>query len=138
MVKLGPGRWSSTRAVIAGFLAWLLAFQGFAFASSPHGRLSLIAAGLAQAVSPGSYYCGGPRGDGPHSPGQYDHCQCCILRSSSDAGGLAWIKAIPLTAVVFPAPRAMRVVAWRFAGSGNKPPSGWTSSWSQRAPPPIS
>jgi hypothetical protein len=35
MVKLAPQRWSLTRAMIAGILAWLLAFQGFAFAASP-------------------------------------------------------------------------------------------------------
>ncbi|MGO9236431.1 MAG: hypothetical protein ACLP4V_21030 [Methylocella sp.] len=127
-----------TRAVIAGVLAWLLALQGFVFASSPHGRFAPISAEAGQAISLGDDYCGAPGGGEPHAPGQYDHCQCCIVCSSNDACGLAWVTAIPLTDAVFPAPRTSGAIARRFSGDGNKPPSGWTSSWSQRAPPRFS
>ncbi len=139
MAKLPPERRSFTRAVIAGVLAWLLALQGFAFAASPHGSFAPpIGTGAAQALSPGGEYCGVPRGGDPHVPGQYDHCQCCIVCSSSDAGGLAWVTAMPLAGAVFLAPRTTGAIAWRVPGGGNKPPAGWTSSWSQRAPPRMS
>jgi hypothetical protein len=135
MAKLGPWRRSTTRAAIAGVLAWLLAIQGFAFAASPHAGFVNVGAGAEQAISPDGEYCGAPKGGDQHSPGQFDHCQCCISRSSTDAGGIAWIAAIAIIGAVFPAPAAASAIAWRFPGDGDKPPSGWTSSWSQRAPP---
>ncbi len=136
MVKLTPGRWSLTRAVIAGILAWLLAFQGFAFAASPQKHFTPAGAGAGHVVSSGGDYCGTPRG--PQAPCQYDHCQCCITRAPNDVGGLAWMTAILLSAAVFSPPRTTGVIAWHVPGSENKPPTGWTSSWSQRAPPHFS
>ena len=58
MVTLAPGRWSLTRAVIAGILAWLLAFQGFAFAASPQKHFTPAGAGAGHVVSSGGDYCG--------------------------------------------------------------------------------
>ena len=124
--------------VIAGLVAWLLALQGFAFAASSNGTFGRISPGATQTVSPGDDTCRAPRGGDPYSPCQHDHCQCCILCSSSDAGGLAWAAAIALTVVVLPPLRTTGAIAWRLPRSENKPPSGWTSSWSQRAPPRFS
>jgi len=138
MVKLAPGRWSLGRAVIAGILAWLLAFQGFAFAASSHGRYAPIGAEAGHVISVGGDFCGSPGGGDPHAPGQYHHCQCCIVCSSNHACGLAWLVAMPLTGAIFSPPRTTGALAWRLPGSENKPPSGWTSSWSQRAPPRFS
>jgi hypothetical protein len=134
MVKLAQERWSLTRAVIAGILAWLLAFQGFAFAASPQKHFTLADAGAEHTISPGGDYCG-TSGGGPHAPCQFDHCQCCIARAPIDVGGLAWMTAILLSATIFSSPRTTSAIAWQVPGSENKPPAGWTSSWSQRAPP---
>ncbi len=125
--------------VIAGILAWLLVLQGFAFTATSYVRFAQAGQGLGQAIFPGSENCGTPRGGDPSEPCPHDHCECCILCASSyDAGGLAWVAAIPLTGAVFTAPRIKGEIAWQLAGGENKPPTGWTSSWSQRAPPRIS
>jgi len=124
--------------MIAGILAWLLAFQGFAFAASPQKHFMPAGAGAGHAISASGDFCGTPRGDGPQAPCHYDHCQCCIARPSVDAGELGWMTAILLSAAVFPPPRTTAVIAWHVPGGENKPPSGWTSSWSQRAPPRLS
>jgi hypothetical protein len=42
---------------------------------------------------------------------------------------------ISVAFAAFPAPRIADAAAWRLPGGKDKPPSGWTSSWSQRAPP---
>jgi hypothetical protein len=135
MVKLEQGRWSLTRAVIAGILAWLLAFQGFAFAASPQKDFAPATAEAGPAISPGGDYCGTARGGGPQAPCRHDHCLCCIARASTNAGGLALMTAIVLSAAVFSSPRIAGGIAWHDPGNENKPPAGWTSSWSQRAPP---
>jgi len=138
MVKLAPERWSLPRAVIAGILAWLLAFQGFAFAASPQEHFTPVGAGAGHVISAGGDYCGTPSGGRPQAPCQYDHCQCCIARAPIDAGGLAWMTAILWDAAVFSPPHTRGTIAWHVPGSENKPPAGWTSSWSQRAPPRFS
>jgi hypothetical protein len=138
MVKLAPERWSLTRAVIAGILAWLLAFQGFAVAASPQKYFAPVGAGAGHTVTSGDDYCGTPRDRSPQAPCQYDHCQCCIARAPNDVGGLACMTAILLSVAVFSCPRTAGVIAWHVPGSENKPPAGWTSSWSQRAPPRFS
>ena len=137
MVTLAPERLSLTRAVIAGILAWLLAFQGFAFAASPQKHFAPAGVGAEHAISPDGNYCGMPHGGGPSAPCQYDHC-CCIARSPIDTGGLAWMTAILWDAAVFSSPRTTGTIAWHVPGSENRPPAGWTSSWSQRAPPRFS
>ncbi len=138
MVTLAPERLSLTRALIAGILAWLLAFQGFAVAASPQKHFIPAGAGAEHTISPGGDYCGMPRGGGPQAPCHYDHCQCCLTRAPIDACGLGWITAILLDAAVFSPPHTTGTIAWHVPGSENKPPSGWTSSWSQRAPPRFS
>jgi hypothetical protein len=123
--------------LIAGVLAWLLALQGFAFAAPSHASYANVGAAGEQAVSSGGDYCGAPGGQ-PQAPCQDDHCQCCILCSSNAASGLTWIGVIESTDVVFPETSVKRPVAWRFPGAESKPPAGWTSAWSQRAPPRFS
>lgn len=138
MAKLGPWRRSTTRAIIVGVLAWLLALQGFAIATSPHSGFANVGVGAEQAISPAGEYCGAPGSGQPQTPCQDDHCQCCILCSSNAASGLAWIAQTGLTGAVFPATSIKRAAAWRFPGAESKPPAGWTSAWSQRAPPRFS
>lgn len=137
MARVVPGRRSLTRVVIAGVLAWLLALHGFAAAASPHLRLAPPAAG--QAFTQSGKNCGTPRGGDPSAPCHHEHCGCCILCASSHhAGGLAAPATIPFAFAAFPLARLKIANAWRVPGVENKPPSGWTSSWSQRAPPRFS
>ncbi len=137
MAKLAPEQRNLTRAVIAGIFAWLLALQGFAAAASAPMRFAQPAAG--QAISQSGEYCGTRGGGDPAAPCQQDHCDCCIRCTPNlDSSGLAGAATILAVFLAFPGPRVAAVAAWRFSGGGNKPPSGWTSSWSQRAPPRLS
>ena len=138
MVKLAPERWNLTRAVIACILAWLLAFQGFAFAASPGKHFTPAAAGAGHAISAGGDYCGTAGGRGPQAPCQYDHCQCCITRAPIDGSGLGGTAALLLDAAFISPRRTTGVISSLIPGSETKPPAGWTSSWSQRAPPRFS
>ncbi|HXW71109.1 MAG TPA: hypothetical protein VEK34_06690 [Methylocella sp.] len=138
MVKLMQERGSLTRAMIAIILAWLLAFQGFAFAASPQKPFTPVGSGAGHAVSSGDDYCGTPRGGGSPAPCRDDHCQCCITRAPMDGGEVGGIAAIlPDAAFVSPR-RTTGVISSHIPSSETKPPAGWTSSWSQRAPPRFS
>jgi len=138
MVKLMQERGRLIRAMIAIILAWLLAFQGFAFAASPQKPFTPAGTGAGHAVSLGDDYCGTPRGGGPPAPCQYDHCQCCITRAPIDGSGLGGTAALLLDAAFISPRRTTGVISSLIPGSETKPPAGWTSSWSQRAPPRFS
>lgn len=135
MAKLARRRRSFARAVIAGFLVWLLALQGFAFAASPHGRFALTAAGPSAAISQISEICSTQGDEKMPAPGRHDHCPCCILCPSGHAGGLAWIPAKPVDGIILLGARIDFAFPLRSQAGEPAPPAGWISSWSQRAPP---
>lgn len=136
MAKLEPRRGGVARAWIAALLAWLLACQGFGAFASSHSHWGQSIAG--QTVSQAGQDCGATPARMPSAPCHHDHCECCILCASGHANGPALIGVIVSAIALFSAPPITVAAAWRFSRAENKPPSGWTSSWSQRAPPRFS
>lgn len=128
MAKLAPMSGRVARALIAGLLAWVLAIQGLTAAASPH----------AGAMPAGLDLCAPDTNGEQHPPGHHDPCPCCILCPSCHLGGLAWMPVIPPTSAGFPLPRTAGISSRRLLATEPAPPPGWTSSWSQRAPPHFS
>jgi hypothetical protein len=137
MVRVSPRQISMARAVVAVLFAWLLALQNFAAAASSHRLLAQTAAG--QTHFQISENCGAPRGENPSAPCRHDHCECCILCTSTHgSGGLAALAPILSSLAILPLQRVKTASVWHLSGADSKRPSGWTSSWSQRAPPRFS
>ena len=136
MAKFEPRRGGLARALVAGLLAWLLAFQGFGAFAFPYKPWSQPIAG--QTLSQGSPNCGATSGSEPSAPCHHDHCDCCILCGSGHADWPALIGVIVSAVALFLLPLVISATSWRIFRTENKPPSGWTSAWSQRAPPRFS
>jgi len=132
MAKLAPRPRSVARAVIAGLLAWMLAVQGVAIAAMPHTG-GVDAGGFSAGVD----LCA-DEGDGEkHPPGHHDPCSCCILCPSCHLGGLAWMPMIPPKGVDSPTLSHDGAISRGLLATQAARPPGWTSSWSQRAPPAV-
>ena len=134
MPQFEPGLGGLSRAVIAGVIAWLLAFQGFGAFASLHGHWAQQTAGQTDAQERGSN-CGAAPSSAPSVPCHHGHCECCIVCASGHIGWLTRTGSI-VSAVVFSLPRVGGIpTEGPFSRVATKPTSGWTSSWSQRAPP---
>ncbi|MBU3887105.1 hypothetical protein FM996_05250 [Methylosinus sporium] len=127
------------RAIIARVLACVFVLQGVAFAVSPaHERGDLGGAEPGAVATVGYEYCGAsPHGD-HKAPAHSVHSQCCILCPSSAHDGLSRFAAVLFDIIVFPPLRTAAAIDWRAFVDPVAPPTGWTSSWSSRAPPSIS
>jgi hypothetical protein len=136
MARLGPRRGTFARAWFAGLLAWLLAFQGLV-AALPQEHATQPAAGHALMLKREN--CGAPRSHDPAAPCHHLPCACCMLCFSGHGEGELALFAVP--AIIFTAfsfKGTAPAIAWRLASTLAKPPSGFISSWSQRAPPRFS
>lgn len=132
MAKLAPRPRSVARVLIAGVLAWALAIQGLAAAAAPHTGFA-----DAGAFSAGVDLCATETDGEKHSPGHHDPCACCILCPSCYFGGLAWMPFIPPKGVDLPQADLDGSFRHFVLFTETVRPPGWTSSWSQRAPPAM-
>lgn len=134
MVELHPKLKILARALIAGLLAWVLAINGHSFATASTASFA-DGAGLSTSLE----LCA-ERGEGEKPLPDHAHapCSCCILCPSCCLGGISWVPDISPDAMdlarrgeanIIPGQIITIEVASRF---------GWTSSWSQRAPPRLS
>ncbi|WP_400770653.1 hypothetical protein [Methylosinus sporium] len=120
------------RVLIVGLLAWALVLPGMAAAALAHS----VERGI---VAADASHCAVPDGadDRRHPPGPHVSCSCCIpCRSGQIDGSAGFLSVIPKGADLShpPADIAPGVV---FQSVETSSPAGWTSSWSQRAPPRI-
>jgi hypothetical protein len=131
MDKLASWPRRVARALIAGLLAWALVMQGVA-AASPASVSSL------DAVVTDVGHCTDGDSERRQSPGRHISCSCCIPCRSSQLGDIAWVPAaLPSSAALW-FPTAAPIHADLFLILETPAPSGWISSWSQRAPPRLS
>jgi hypothetical protein len=129
----GEARASRFSACIAA-LSFLV--QILAFVLSPEGRIAFAsgAAGAALAMS-GEFCRADGHGGGPQErPSAHHHCAFCPV-SDSDA---ALDGVVPGPAVATPHAATAESAVARVAEAPARPPTGWTSSWSSRAPPRLS
>jgi hypothetical protein len=136
MDKPAPWPKGIARALIAGLLAWALVMQGVAAAASARGGaafdIGLMSADVERCAADGG---GDERG---HSPSRHVPCSsCCIPCRSGLLGDLAGLPlALPSSvSLFFPAADVSRAASVVIVETTSPP--GWTSSWSQRAPPHI-
>ncbi|HTV33088.1 MAG TPA: hypothetical protein VME69_08290 [Methylocella sp.] len=135
MAKLGLRQRSFARAWLAGLLALFLALQGLA-AALPQEHFSYRVAGH-QDLTVENENCGAPHSHDPREPYHHLPCACCILCVSGHGeGGLEIFAVLAFIFTAFSFSRTKAAVAWFLTPSLINPPPGWTSSWSQRAPPP--
>lgn len=135
MDKFVPWPKGIARALIAGLLAWALTVQGLASVTSTHS--SLIGVGLGS----GEFeHCaaGGSGDDHRRSPEDHIPCSCCMPCRSGQLGDLVEMALLVLQTMrlYFPVTETRRAELLRIIVVLSS--SGWTSSWSQRAPPLFS
>jgi hypothetical protein len=120
------------RVVIVGLLAWALLLPGMAAAALAHSaEHGLVAADAGHCAAPDR------AGDHRHSSGLHFSCSCCIpCRSGQIDGSAGFLSVIP-NGADFSFPAAEIAPGDVFPIVGTSWPAGWTSSWSQRAPPRI-
>jgi hypothetical protein len=120
----------NTRVLIVGLLAWTLVLHGMGAATLSHA----VDLGVGSADFG---HCAAPDGADDHrrSPGPHFSCSCCIpCRAGQIDGPTGVLSLIPKGAdLSFPA-LAIAPVGVSPIVEISSPP-GWTSSWSQRAPP---
>lgn len=131
MAELLPEPRKLARALLAGLFAWVLAIQGLAAAQN----LAAVAPGL----SPTDIaLCSTDNNGEEHTPDRHAPCTCCILcPSCHHLGGMAWMPAFPPKGLDFHFPRIAGTLSRRVVASEILLLPGWTSSWSQRAPPRL-
>ena len=134
MAKLGPQQGIFARAWLAGLLAWLLALQGLV-AALPQDHSTQPAAG--HAITLKGEDCGAPRSPDPAAPCHHLPCACCILCFSGHGEGTLAVFGVIVFILAYSFRKSATTIAWCLTSTPVKPPPGWTSSWSQRAPPGI-
>lgn len=120
----------------------LIVLQGLSFAGSAGFRAARPVAALGDASLGVAVSVDAPcRTDhrGHEAPEHCDHAQCCcILRSLNELGGDAGFGP---TVFIFSAPSLLFAGVPNPIGAGDdpvRPPPGWASTWSSRAPPAFS
>jgi hypothetical protein len=135
MVELLPRAKIFARAFIAGLLAMVLALQGHALSAGAPYTDSSEGLGLSTSLE----LCA-ERGEGEKRLPDHAHAPCsfCILCQSCYLGGIAWAPDTSPNAVDFPRRRETAIILGQNITIEAASRLGWTSSWSQRAPPRIS
>jgi hypothetical protein len=118
----------AARAIIASIVACLIALQALIITGCPHHFAS---------GHDGAGICTFHAGDKNPAHGHDDHSQCCLFCAASrQAASLLFLGAL-ISVITYFTPAANVSPIRLFAGDFDGPPTGWTSSWSSRAPPPI-
>ena len=138
MAKLGTRQGIFARTWLAGCLAWLLALQGLVTALPlPQEHPSQTATGHALTLK--GEDCGASHSPDPAVPCHHLPCACCILcLIGHGEGTLVVFAVLAFIFAAFPFRETATAIAWYLISTGAKPPPGWISSWSQRAPPLFS
>lgn len=131
MVEFLPKPKILARTLIAGVLAWVLAIQGLA--ASQH-----LGADVSANSPVDIALCSTDSSSEQHAPGRHDSCPCCILCPLCQLGGLAFMPAIEAKGTDLAILHLGGVISHYAIFSESIPPPGWTSAWSQRAPPQLS
>jgi hypothetical protein len=129
MEKLAPATRRVARLMIAGLLAWALALLGFVSVSPARPRATPVAVGADFQL------CGDEGGERHDSPERHALCSCCIPGRSGQPDDDAELAAELPKRLALSIPVADRLPAERVPVLEAVSPPGWTSSWSQRAPP---
>ncbi|ATQ67010.1 MULTISPECIES: DUF2946 family protein [Methylosinus] len=130
----GIARASRFSACVAA-LSFLV--QILAFVLSPDGRVAFASGAAGAALAMSGEFCRAEDGHGggrPERPSAHHHCAFCPISHSDPA--LDGVVPGP----ALPAPRTApeESAEARVAEPPARPPTGWTSSWSSRAPPRLS
>lgn len=123
-----------TRAVIAGVVTLLLVLQGLVFAGS--AALARTAGdGVSPSVVASASHCIPSSGDTDPAKRHADHSLCCIFCNANVRDATFIGVAAFLVAMTVAVGAAAATVVRPNRDDFDKHPTGWTSSWSSRAPP---
>jgi hypothetical protein len=123
----------SVHPALVCVLAVLVILQGFAAVCSSHAHSPRAGEGALALFSTGPN-CVPDAQDDHHSPvHEHDEAQCCVLCGARDLDGTP-LAAVALVVASLEPPPALWT-GTRLVDAHMKPPAGWASSWSSRAPP---
>jgi len=125
------------RAFIAGLALWLLVAQGLTFrhVGKLGGSHSFENVLISAPDASGELCLSRGGGGGPaHERGDCANHDCCVSNARDRLLG-ALLRNVSLEVLFLPGPPFLLV---KIAHHRNREPLGWASSWSSRAPPPIS
>lgn len=138
MAKLWPGLRRMARAPVTHGIVALFLLQTLAFVFSSNGRVVFAGADAGSSIAMAGEICQSmARGDGepPARPTHHHHCTLCSAGGDGQAENVAAFLA---RVILVLAPRSDAAPAWPLRNDAASFPTGWTSSWSSRAPPPLS
>lgn len=119
------------RGCVALTVACLFVLQAIAIAAGPaHAALD---AGLDQSFA---YCSANSDANDSSAPAHHVHGEHCLICAAAEI--VQPVRAIAFIALAVHAAPARAPLAWRLRDESPPPPSGWTSSWSSRAPPSFS
>jgi len=136
-MRMGRRPGNSSRVIVGCVAALLMFMQSAAAFISASAHVAHSSSGLSFIASPG---CSTDKvgGGAPLEPGRNDCLQRCALLGAPDCGASPpWSAAYPFVAQFRALPTAAKI-ARSFVDDNGGRPIGWASSWSSRAPPPLS
>ncbi|MBG0809000.1 hypothetical protein IY145_06390 [Methylosinus sp. H3A] len=135
MVKIWPRlRWMA-RALVSNGIAGLFLTLALAIVFSASGRAEFASPDAGASLASAAELCRSVAHDGGPAPTPADgrhHCDMCPAACDGSAQNAAVAPARRVDAL---APRSATAPLLRLAEAPALFPSGWTSSWSSRAPP---
>lgn len=126
------------RAIIAGVFACLFVLHALALAVYPaFAAKAGNSAGLSFIVSTNDGRCDALGSDKVPAQGRHDPSECCLFCKTSgrDASFANIVASIGI--VTYWPPETIVSLVRFIADASSKPPIGWASSWSSRAPPRV-
>lgn len=124
---------SFARPALVRILAILVVLQGFAALFPSHAHIGR-GGEVTIALSPTEALCASDAQGDHHSPGHmHDGAQCCILCEARNQSETA-VAVFALIVVSIARTPSFSTAAY-VVDTHVKPPAGWASAWSSRAPP---
>jgi hypothetical protein len=114
----------------------LLILQGLVLAVSPKFlRVSNDVGAQGVVASAEGDYCGVQGGEGLPARGDHSHLECCVVCATSCRDALFLVPNAVVVSILDSSLEASDSIDRYFAKVPDCTPTGWTSSWSSRAPP---
>jgi hypothetical protein len=125
----------SARAIIVGVFACLFALQGLGLTAAPaFAGDAGSSANQSVIVSTNDGWCGAVGSDTVPAQGRHNPSECLFCKASGRDAAFANIVASIGIVTYWPPETIVSLVRF-IVDASSKPPIGWASSWSSRAPP---
>jgi hypothetical protein len=121
--------------IVAGVLALIFALQSFVALGASAAHFARRGDEASIVISVQDVTCFVDAHGGNRLPAhEGDHAQCCVLCGARDLAGHALTNVAQMSGAISPQRFSATVSGW-LREALVSPPTGWTSSWSSRAPP---